>query len=96
LHGLFPHDLTAQRLRQQSYTLAEFLGTKLQNYRPPRLARRAIVHGHCHQKAIMGMDAEVALLKAMELDVHFVDSGPCATDSVGSACGRVFRLEWLT
>jgi FAD/FMN-containing dehydrogenase/Fe-S oxidoreductase len=77
LHGLFPHDLTAQRLRQQSYTLAEFLGAKLQNYRPPRLQRRAIVHGHCHQKAIMGMDAEVALLKAMELDVHFVDSGCC-------------------
>ncbi len=77
LHGLFPHDTAAKRLREQSYTLAEFLEKKVQDYEPPPLARKAIVHGHCHHKAIMKMQADMRLLRKMKLDARFPDSGCC-------------------
>ncbi len=38
---------------------------------------KAIVHGHCHQKAVVGMADEVALLGAMGLDFDLLDSGCC-------------------
>jgi Fe-S oxidoreductase len=39
----------------------------------------AIVHGHCHHKAIMGMDAEAQVLSKLGLDYHVLDSGCCGT-----------------
>jgi len=42
-----------------------------------RLERKALVHGHCHHKAIIGMDAEAALLKKLGLDFEILDSGCC-------------------
>jgi FAD/FMN-containing dehydrogenase/Fe-S oxidoreductase len=76
LVNLFPGDERAKRLAKQTFTLAEALVHEL-DYRPPRLEGEAIVHGHCHQKAIMGMDAEEALLRRMGLEVKMLDSGCC-------------------
>ena len=53
LTNLFPHDEDAKRLAQQTYTLAEFLEKHAPQYQVPALHRRSVVHGHCHQKAIM-------------------------------------------
>lgn len=40
--------------------------------------RRALVHGHCHQKAFGGVDATVAMLRRVPgLAVDVVDSGCC-------------------
>ena len=50
-----PEHLPAQRA---AHELARALG-----YQPPRLARRALVQGHCHHKAIMRMDAERQVLE---------------------------------
>jgi len=77
LYGLYPHDPAAQRLREQSYTLSEFLQKKVQGYEPPQLRRKALVHGHCHHKAIMKFGPEKELLEKMGLDVHMPDSGCC-------------------
>ncbi|HEX5418233.1 MAG TPA: heterodisulfide reductase-related iron-sulfur binding cluster, partial [Chloroflexota bacterium] len=77
LLGLFPHDEDAIRLSRQSYLLSEFLVEHAPDYRPPPLHRSAIVHGHCHHKALMGMEAETALLKKMGLDFQVLDSGCC-------------------
>ena len=41
------------------------------------LEGRALVHGHCHQKALWGMDEDLALLAAAKLDVSAPDSGCC-------------------
>ena len=38
---------------------------------------RATVHGHCHHKSVIGMDAEVAVLKRMGVDHTVLDSGCC-------------------
>src|SRR5690606_8222902 len=44
----------ARALASNSFTLEEFL-LRDPEYTPGRLERRAIVHGHCHQKALIGM-----------------------------------------
>jgi Fe-S oxidoreductase len=68
--------LDATRLSMQTLTLAEFLDQHLR-LEPPRLEERAIVHGHCHQKAVMGMSAEQKLYERMGLDFELLDSGCC-------------------
>jgi Fe-S oxidoreductase len=55
--------------------LSEFLTRE--NYEPPKLDRKAIVHGHCHQEAIMGINAERQLYEKMGLDYEVLDSGCC-------------------
>jgi FAD/FMN-containing dehydrogenase/Fe-S oxidoreductase len=77
LTNLFPANEEAKRLYQQTYLLCEFLDKKAQDYTSPRLAKRAIVHGHCHHKAIMRMDAEERCLERLGLDFETLDSGCC-------------------
>ena len=77
LHELFPNDQDGARLKQQTYTLAEFLQKKAPDWRPPLLQRSAIVQGHCHHKSIMQMDADEELWKQMGLDAEMLNSGCC-------------------
>jgi len=74
---LIPHDHDAQRLSKQSFTLAEFLETKAHGYSPPAWNHKVVMHGHCHQKAIVGTSHEASLLKKMGTDVNLLDSGCC-------------------
>jgi FAD/FMN-containing dehydrogenase/Fe-S oxidoreductase len=76
LPNLLPHDEDARRLTRNTLTLAEFLVNEA-NYEPPRLDREALVHGHCHQEAIMGMSSEQDLYEKLGLDFEFLDSGCC-------------------
>jgi Fe-S oxidoreductase len=70
-------DSRTEILARGSYMLEEFLNT-LEGYRPGRLARRAVVHGHCHQKALVGMTPTTELLNKVEgLDFTVLDSGCC-------------------
>jgi Fe-S oxidoreductase len=75
LVNLFPHDQDAARLSKQSYLLSEFL--EKEGCEPPQLRRKAVVHGHCHHKAIMKMGPEEKTLRKMGLDVDLLDSGCC-------------------
>jgi Fe-S oxidoreductase len=77
LGNLFPNDEDARRLSQHVYLLSEFLTHEAEDYQPPQLQRQAVVHGHCHHKAIMGMDAEAQVLSKLGLDYHVLDSGCC-------------------
>jgi Fe-S oxidoreductase len=77
LKNLFPDDEVACRLSQQTLSLSEFLERHAAEYRPPQLRRKAIVHGHCHHKALWKMQAEEALLKKLGLDFEILDSGCC-------------------
>ena len=77
LPNLFPHDEAAKRLAGQTMTLSEFLRHRRPDWRPGRIDRRAIVHGHCHQKAIMGFTAESEVLKEAAREVDILDSGCC-------------------
>jgi FAD/FMN-containing dehydrogenase/Fe-S oxidoreductase len=86
---LFPDDPDARRLSEQSFLLSEFLVNKAKSYHPPRLAgRTAVVHGHCHHKALMGMADEEAILGQLGLTYQVPDSGCC-----GMAGGFGFERE---
>jgi FAD/FMN-containing dehydrogenase/Fe-S oxidoreductase len=78
LPNLLPGDKEAKRLSKQALTLGEFLRDQAPNgWRPPRLERRAVVHRHCHQQAVMGFDADERILERMGLDFEVLDSGCC-------------------
>ncbi|HMF10940.1 MAG TPA: FAD-linked oxidase C-terminal domain-containing protein, partial [Gemmataceae bacterium] len=77
LGNLFPRDERAHRLSRQIFLLSEFL----ENYKDliplPRLERKAIVHGHCHHKSVLKMNAEEAVLARMSLECHAPAAGCC-------------------
>jgi Fe-S oxidoreductase len=75
LCNLLPHDENARRLSRQTFLLSEFLVRE--GYQPPSLSRRAILHGHCHQKSVLGMRDEETLLRQMGLELTVLDSGCC-------------------
>ena len=77
LRNILPDNVDGQRLAQQTFLLSEFLEKKAKNYQPPKLHGKAIVHGHCHHKAIMRMTDEQKLLSQMGLDYKMLDSGCC-------------------
>ncbi len=77
LCNLLPNDEDAKRLKLQTFTLAEFLEQNAAHFKPPQINRKMIIHGHCHQKAIMKMTAEQSLLKKMNGDFNILNSGCC-------------------
>ena len=77
LGKLFPDDERAQRLARQTFTLAEYLEKVGWQPRPVQGKPRVLVHGHCHQKAVMGMQPELRLLAAAGYEVEAPDSGCC-------------------
>ncbi|HEV2500430.1 MAG TPA: FAD-binding and (Fe-S)-binding domain-containing protein [Terriglobia bacterium] len=77
LMNFFPNDEDAKRLSQQTFLLSEFLEKRIEDYQPPPMNRKAIVHGHCHHRAVMKMDAEEKVLKKLGLDFQLLDSGCC-------------------
>jgi len=76
LCNLFPADHNAQRLKTQTYTLAEFLEMKAPQF-ASQIRGEALVHGHCHHKAIMKMSDDAAILQKTGLDYKILDSGCC-------------------
>jgi FAD/FMN-containing dehydrogenase/Fe-S oxidoreductase len=76
LRSLFPSDPLADRLRRQTVLLSEFLLNHA-GYQPPAIARRAVLHGHCHHKAVMKMSAEESLLRKAGVDLQPLDAGCC-------------------
>jgi Fe-S oxidoreductase len=77
LVDLFPNDEDAQRLSANAFLLGEFLVKRAPDFELPRLERKALVHAHCHQKALVGTSADVALLGRLGLDFQLLDSGCC-------------------
>jgi FAD/FMN-containing dehydrogenase/Fe-S oxidoreductase len=77
LINLFPHDEDAKRLSGQTFLLSEFLQQHAKDFAPPKLERAAVVHGHCHHKSMLGMEAETVLLDKLGLDYRVLDDGCC-------------------
>lgn len=77
LLNFFPNDEDARRLSKNVHTLGEFLVDVAEDYTPPRLERRALMHGHCHHRAVMGTSSEEQLFESMGLDVEVLKSTCC-------------------
>jgi Fe-S oxidoreductase len=78
---LLPGDRRAAALGEAVKTLAELL-TATEGWTPPDLSdisgpRAAVAQPHCHQHAVLGWDADAALLRAAGATVH----------AVGGCCG---------
>ena len=77
LVNLFPNDWGARRLHDQVISLAELLEKKAPHFSFPELSRKALVHGHCHQKALEGIDHDKKILERMKIDAHVPETGCC-------------------
>ena len=77
LRNLFPRDALAERLRNQVFTLSEFLEHGAPGFRPPQLGRTVLLHGHCHHKAVMKWNDEESLLRKMGAELDCPDTGCC-------------------
>ena len=74
---MYPNQEDAKRLSSHMFTLSEFLDAKAAQVQLPGLHRKAIVHGHCHQKAVMGFHTEATIFKRIGLESEILDSGCC-------------------
>ncbi len=77
LTNLFPHDERAHALSKQVFLLSEFLEQHAKDFPLPKLSRKALVHGHCHHKALMKMTAEEGVLRRMGIDFAAPAPGCC-------------------
>ncbi len=77
LGQLFPDDDDARALARQTFTLAEFLSDHADGWSPPRLERKALVHVHCHHRAVLGEAEDLALLERMGVEAEVPDPGCC-------------------
>lgn len=92
LSNLFARDDDARRLRKQAFTLGEYLDSI--DYEPPPLEMKAVVHGHCHQKAVLNDAVEAALLERMGLETEVLDSGCCGmAGAFGYQAGEPYEVS---
>lgn len=76
LLGIFPNNQDAKRLSERTLTLGEFL-ERHSDFEPPKTDKKIIVHGHCHQKSVLGMGPDEKVLREMSTKVDMLDSGCC-------------------
>ncbi|HET8538290.1 MAG TPA: FAD-binding and (Fe-S)-binding domain-containing protein [Anaeromyxobacter sp.] len=92
LRDLLADDPRARPVADATLMLSELLerdGVPL-----PRLEARAVLQGHCHHHAVMGLDAELAVLRRMGLRVERPDSGCCGmAGSFGFERGARYELS---
>jgi FAD/FMN-containing dehydrogenase/Fe-S oxidoreductase len=72
---LFPGDAAAAKLSKLAVSLAEHLQAR--GWKPGPIGGKALLHGHCHQKALGSTRADVALLQAAGVETSAPDTGCC-------------------
>ncbi len=72
---LLPDHPVAAKLAQQTFSLAELLEKR--NWKPRHIGGQALLHGHCHQKALGGTGADVRLLEAAGVETSAPETGCC-------------------
>ncbi|MGH2405696.1 MAG: FAD-binding and (Fe-S)-binding domain-containing protein, partial [bacterium] len=73
---LFPN-ADARVVAEQTFLIDEFLHQRAQIAWPPARERKVLLHGHCHQKAVVGTRAAAAVLTTAGFEVEVADSGCC-------------------
>jgi Fe-S oxidoreductase len=94
LGKLMPRDERARSLAQQTVTLDELLAREAADWVAPRLGGRALMHGHCHHHAVIGVGGEQRLLEQLGLEVELLRSGCCGlAGSFGYEAGEHYRIS---
>lgn len=77
INGLFPERKETHMIMENTFLFSEFLMKKA-HYHPPQLRLNAVMHGHCHHKAIIkDMEHEEKLLSAMGVGLRTLADGCC-------------------
>ena len=95
MRKLMPHDQHARKLVAQTFTLDEVLDRHAPDWQPPGLRRKAMMHGHCHQEAVFGIQGQHNLLKDRAgVDVELVRAGCCGlAGSFGYQAGDPYEIS---
>ncbi len=97
LPGLFPSDPRARRLSSQVVGLGAFVESHQRDFKgvlTQRLSGPALMHGHCHQKATVGMGPDEAVLRAIGLAPAQPEPGCCGmAGAFGFEKGEHFELS---
>jgi Fe-S oxidoreductase len=97
LVNLFPGDPRARRLDRMATGLGAFVAahpTEFAAALPGRLDVPAVLHGHCHQKATVGMAAEDATLRSIGLAPAQPEPGCCGmAGAFGFERGEHYELS---
>jgi Fe-S oxidoreductase len=97
LRKLMPTDEHAKRLAAQTVLLDELLDRHAGGWEPPRIERpggRVLLHGHCHQMALMGIEGERDLLGRAGVDVDVLNAGCCGmAGSFGYLAGDPYEVS---
>jgi FAD/FMN-containing dehydrogenase/Fe-S oxidoreductase len=97
LRKLMPHDEHARRLVAQTVVLDELLDRYAPEWEPPpvsRPGRRALIHGHCHQNAVIGVTGERDLLGRAGLEATLLNAGCCGmAGSFGYGAGEQYEVS---
>jgi Fe-S oxidoreductase len=98
LPNLFPREKRAERLAKRTFMLGEFLDQRVGDVDLGRVEARALLHGHCHHKAVLDLGADQRVLTRLGVDFRTLDSGCCgmagpfgfekAHYDVAQACGE--------
>ena len=71
----------AKKVAQNSFLLEEFVVREVNagrlKFNSTGTGKKVLLHGHCHQKALVGTAPTIAMLKAAGYEVSEVDSGCC-------------------
>ena len=77
LLSFFPDDPDARRLSEQTWLLTEFLDRHPELDLGGLTGERALVHGHCHQEAVLDFGAQQRVLDRIGVEHTVLDSGCC-------------------
>jgi FAD/FMN-containing dehydrogenase/Fe-S oxidoreductase len=76
LVNILPDDPVARQLSDHTMMLGDFLCAHT-DFRPAPTDRKILFHPHCHQHAVLGIDAAKKLLGGMSRDFESLDCGCC-------------------
>lgn len=77
LPNLMPEDEDGVRLRNQAYTLTQFVQDKAPHFEIPKLNQKVLLQVHCHHKSVIDKDDQKKLLAKMNAEVDMPEPGCC-------------------
>mgnify|MGYP005811833181 CR=1 FL=1 len=77
LLGMFPDDPRARKLAGSTLMLSELMEREKDRFALPNVKAKGVLQGHCHHHAVMGLDAELSVLRRMGIEVERPDTGCC-------------------
>jgi Fe-S oxidoreductase len=94
LRKLMPNDEHARRLVSQTFVLDELLDRYAPDWEPPRIDGEALMHGHCHQEAVIGVDGERRMLERTGVRLERLKAGCCGlAGSFGYQAGDPYDVS---